>query len=241
MGGGDRDIREARRGQAGLVLAERQGAGDAAHVGPPLGPLVRTQVVVGDDVADPDSAACPEDPGHLPEDRRLVGSQVDHAVADDNVDRLSRQRDRLDLALEELDVGRAGFGRVAPSQGQHLVGHVQAERSTGRPDPAGGQEHVDPAAGAKVQDPVARAQVGHRRGIAATERGQHGRVRQPVALELAVQLGADPGFVVAASRAVGQDLDGGLRVALPDGFVDLLGHRSAPRGRWTERRRCIDT
>ena len=49
--------------------------------------------VLGDDVADPDPAAGPQDAGDLGEDRALVGGEVDDAVADHDVDRLGGQRD----------------------------------------------------------------------------------------------------------------------------------------------------
>jgi hypothetical protein len=57
-----------------------------------------------------------------------------------------REGDGLDVALEELDVGGAGLGRVAAGQGQHLLGHVEAVGLAGQPDSFGGQQHVDAAA-----------------------------------------------------------------------------------------------
>ena len=162
--------------------------------------------------------------------RVLVGGEVDDAVADDDVDRLGRQRQRLDVALEELDVGRAGLGGVRLGEGQHLVGHVDAERATGRPDPLGGEEDVDAAARAEVEDPLARMEVGDRGRVAAAEGRQDGGVRQLVALERRVQVRAD-GLGIAATRGALGGADRGVGVVLPDGLVDGLGgHRwSAPR------------
>ncbi len=48
------------------------------------------QVVLGDDVGDPDPAAGHQNPEHLGQHRRLVHGQVDHAVGDHDVDGASR-------------------------------------------------------------------------------------------------------------------------------------------------------
>jgi hypothetical protein len=52
VGDADPDVGEAGGGQPRLVLGPGQGAGDAADVAAPLGPLLGGQVVLGDDVAD---------------------------------------------------------------------------------------------------------------------------------------------------------------------------------------------
>ena len=93
----------------------------------------------------------------LAEDRGLVRREVDDAVADDDVDRGVAERDRFDPALAELDVRRAGLGRVVARELQHLVGHVEPVGEPGRADPRGRQQHVDSAAGTQVQDDLAGA------------------------------------------------------------------------------------
>ena len=125
------------------------------------------------------------------EDGRLVRRQVDDAVADDHVKRLGRQRDGLDVALQELHVRDACLGDVARRQGQHLVGHVQAEDATRGSDATRRQEHVDAAAGAQVEDPLALVQVGHGDGVAAAQRGEHRGVRQLAGCQRTVQLGGE--------------------------------------------------
>ena len=100
-------------------------------------------------------------------DAVLVGGKIDHAVGDDHVDRVVGQRDVLDLALEELDVLRPGFAFVLVGQGQHLVGHVDADGPARWPDPLRGEQDIDPAARAEIQHYLARVQLGQRRGIAA--------------------------------------------------------------------------
>src|SRR6185436_13453898 len=123
----DRDVDEAGGRQASPVLGEGQCAGDTAAVGAALGALGGREVVVRDDVADANAAAGPKDAGDLVEDRGLVGRQVDHAVADHDVDGGSREGDRLDRPADELDVVDAGLGGVTHGQVEHLVGHVEPD------------------------------------------------------------------------------------------------------------------
>ena len=70
-------------------------------------------VRVGDDVADREPASGPQHPGGLPEYRGLVPGEVDHAVGDQHVDRVVRQRDVLDRSLQELDVLDPSLALVA--------------------------------------------------------------------------------------------------------------------------------
>ena len=113
---------------------------------------------------------------------------------------------------------------------QHLVGHVDPERATGRPDPLGGEQDVDAATGAEVQDTLAGMEVGNGRRVAAAERRQDRGVWQFIALERGVEVRAD-GLRIAATRGALGGADRGIGVVLPDGLVDGLGgHRwSAPR------------
>ena len=87
------------------------------------------------------------------------------------------------MALEELDVGGAGLGGVALREGQHLVGHVEAERPTGRADALRGEQDIDATAGPEVEHALALVQVGDGRRVATAERREHGGIRQLVALE----------------------------------------------------------
>ena len=130
-------------------------------------------VVVGDDVGDGEPAAGLEHAGGLAQDLGLVAREVDHAVGDDHVDAVARQRDLLDVAAQPLDVGDAGLGLVAAREVEHLVGHVQPVGQARRADAAGGQQHVDPAAGAEVEHGLALVQLGDRDRVAAAQRGEH--------------------------------------------------------------------
>jgi len=60
-------IDEPRRGETVEVLAAGQGTGDAPDVGAALGPVCWGEVVLGDDVGDPDPTTRCEDPEHLGE------------------------------------------------------------------------------------------------------------------------------------------------------------------------------
>ena len=102
----------------------------------------------------------------------LVARKIDHAVRDDHVDRIVGQRDIFDLALEELDVLRAGLALVLAREREHLVGHVEAVGLAGRADAARREQHVDAAAGAEVEHRLARFQFGERGWIAASERSR---------------------------------------------------------------------
>src|SRR5581483_11599376 len=50
------------------------------------------------------------------------------------------------LALEEVHVRRAAFGRVAAGEREHLLRHVQAEDRAGRADALSRKDHVQAAA-----------------------------------------------------------------------------------------------
>ena len=146
---------------------------------------------IGDDVADGEAAAGPQDPGRLAEDLRLVAGEVDDAVGDDHVDRVVGQRHVLDRALDELDVLDPGLALVAPRQLEHLVGHVEAVGLAGRADAPGREQDVDPAARAEVEDRLALVQVGDRGRVAAAEAGELGRLGQGVAVVGVVEAGAE--------------------------------------------------
>src|SRR5581483_12191432 len=98
---------EACRLEAADVLALRERTGDAADIGPALGPLLRAQPVFGNDVADADATTRLEYACDLGQHRGLVGRKVDHAVRDHDVDRVGGQWDLLDDPLEEVHVRHA--------------------------------------------------------------------------------------------------------------------------------------
>ncbi len=87
---------------------------------------------------------------------------------------LSGSGNIFDFALQEFDVGGAGFLLVRVGERQHFVGHVEAVGLAGGADAAGGEQYVDAAAGAEIEDDFAGIELSEGGGIAAAERGQHG-------------------------------------------------------------------
>ena len=135
LGLGDPNICEAGLINQPEVLGLRQRPGDAAdieagRVAHPFGQLAR-----GDDVGDAEPPARPEYPEHLGESRRLVGQQVQHAVADDHVDAARLDRQVLDLAQAGLDVGEAKLLGVGARLGDHVGRHVHPDHPTFRARP----------------------------------------------------------------------------------------------------------
>jgi hypothetical protein len=95
----------------------------------------------------------------------LSAAEVDHAIRDDDVDRVVGKGDLLDFALQELDVRRSGLLLVLSGKREHFVGHVQTVGLAGRAHALCRQENVDSAS---------RAQVEHR--LAGSEMSKGGRV-----------------------------------------------------------------
>src|SRR5690606_18076654 len=192
-----------------------------------------------DDVRDREPAARLQHAERLREHRALVGTQVDHAVRQDDVDGTVRDRQVLDLAEPELDVAGADLARVRARLRHHLGRHVDADDAPGRPDLPGGEEAVDAAAGAEVEHGLARPQGRDRLRVAATEAevgafGQRGEVLRAIAEGRAVSpaaaapgraafcgVGPGDGAVLRAHR--GADVVGG---GGGPGFVGLHGRSS---------------
>ena len=82
----------------------------------------------------------------LAQDAGLVGGQIDDAVRDDHVDGRVWKGNVLDLALEELHIGDAGFLCIPSCKLEHLVGHVDPVGEPGRANALGGQQDVDATA-----------------------------------------------------------------------------------------------
>jgi hypothetical protein len=74
-----------------------------------IGQMLRIGAFVGGDVADAQAPAGPQDPEGFGEDACLVGREIDDAIGDDHVDLLARQRDVLDVAVQEAGVGDTGL------------------------------------------------------------------------------------------------------------------------------------
>ena len=241
VGRADLDVDEANGREARFVLCKRQRAGNAADVAPARGALLGRERVVGDDIADADPPAGSKDAGDLAEDRRLVGREVDDAVADHDVDRRRGEGDRLDRAADEFDVVDARVGGIPDGESQHLVGHVDAEGTARGTHTTGREDHVDPAAGAEVEDALTLAELGDRSGIAAAEAGEERRVGKGIPVRAGVQDFAEDrgidgrGGGAATGRLCGRARQargrrGRLGIPGPNGVVDrvLIEHRLPP-------------
>ena len=183
VGGFERDVHETDGLQAGAVLGERQRPGDAADEAASRRPLGGVERVVGHDVADADPATRSQDARDLGEDRGLVGREVDDAVADDDVDRRIRQRDRLDPALSGTRRSwrrpRRRSSRRARASRRSCRGRrrSQSDRRVGR---RAGRRCRHRTRGRGRSSPG--RELGDRRRVAATETREDGGVGQRCAL-----------------------------------------------------------
>ena len=106
------------------------------------------------------------------------------------------ERHVLEVALDELDVLDAGLGGVGAGELEHLVGHVEPDRSTGRGDSTGGDQDVGAGARAEIEHRLAFAQVGDGGRHAAAERGVDGGFGNLLAAGFVVESGSENACVV---------------------------------------------
>ena len=166
-------------------------------------------VRVGDHVRDGEASPRPQYARGLADHAALVGAEVDHAVGDDDVDAGVRERDLLDVALEELDVLDARRARVGTRQREHLVGHVEPDRLAGRARRGGGDQDVGAGARAEVEHRLALVQIGDGGGDAAAERGVDDRFGRALRVAGAVERAAEDllavAFAVSRTRCAASD------------------------------------
>jgi hypothetical protein len=84
------------------------------------------QLAPDHDVRNGKSTARLQHPEGLSDGLALIRGKVDHTVRDDDIDRAVRQRDRLDLTLQELDILHPGTALVLAREREHVIRHVQA-------------------------------------------------------------------------------------------------------------------
>ena len=116
----------------------------------------RRHLAAHDHVGDGEAAARLQHAERLAQHAVLVGREVDDAVRDDDVDRVVGQRDVLDLALQELDVGEPALAlvlaRPAPASRRSCRGRrpcrsgrrARADSSTSMPPPEPRSSTVSP-------------------------------------------------------------------------------------------------
>src|SRR6185295_2426964 len=108
----DFDRVKARAGKLGDIVGILQRTGDAAdpqfHAAPNFG----RHVAAHHNIRDGKSAAGFQDPEGFAQNAVFVGGKIDDAIGNDDIDRVVRQRDAFDFALQELDVGHSGAALI---------------------------------------------------------------------------------------------------------------------------------
>jgi hypothetical protein len=79
----------------------------------------------------------------------------------------TKQREVLDGALEELDIGGARLSGIVPGKAEHLVGHVDAVGEPGLADSTGRQQDVDPRRQSPVKHLLTLSKFRHGNGATA--------------------------------------------------------------------------
>src|ERR1019366_6979790 len=123
-----------------------------------------------DDVGDRKKSAVLEDAERFSQDDVLIGSEVDDAVRNDDIDRLIRERNIFDSAEEELSVLHAGFQLVLSSKLNHFRCHIKSVDLASWPDATRGEEHVNTTARTEVEDDLTGQQRRECGWIAAAQR-----------------------------------------------------------------------
>src|SRR5277367_801157 len=179
-------------------------------------------------VGDGEASAGLEHAEGFAQDLVFVGGKIDHAIRDDDIDAVVRERDVLDFAFQKLDVFDSGFAFVFVGEGEHLVGHIEAVGFAGGSDSPGGEQHVDASARSEIENDFAGVQLGKRGGIAASERCLQGLLGNLPGLRRVVEIRGD-GIAstrwrgTTAGTSSGADSQGGLTVFFFDNFLDAGG------------------
>ena len=194
--------------------------------------------ILGDDVADPDPPTRPEHPRDLGQHLRLVDREVDHAVRDHDIDRVGRQRDLLDHALEQMDVGDARRPRRCDARARASRRSYPGRRRprSGRPAWPRGSRSIPPP------DPRSSTVSPSRSSATAVGLPQPSDASTAALRELAALLGVVQRLaehvsrlaVVDAARATATaapvamlaDRPGRLRVAAPNLLAKLICARA---------------
>ena len=101
----------------------------------------------------------------LGEDGVLVRDQVDDAVREHDAEALVGERQLLDLALDELDIGRLQLGCSHACLRQHLRRHVDAGDVALLTDHLRGNERVGPRPAAEIEHALAACEPAERERI----------------------------------------------------------------------------
>src|SRR6516165_968232 len=154
----ERHVDEPRLAQHLLPGCTRQTTGDSS--GPEIDVVdgrLGNWAAVGD-VGELQPATGPQHAEDLGEHRALIGTEVDHAVADHDVGPAVVHRQPLGQAFAELDIAHAHRLCRRPRLGEHLFRHVDADHLAGRADLAGSDQGVEAGTRSDIDDLLAALQ-----------------------------------------------------------------------------------
>src|SRR5579871_991303 len=99
----------------------------------------------------------------------FICRKIDDAIRDDHVYGIIRQRNALDLTLQELNILDPRFPLVLVGESQHFVGHVETIGFSIWADTARRQQNVDAASRAQIEHRLSGLQLRKRSRISAAQ------------------------------------------------------------------------
>ena len=133
-----------------------------------MGVLVAQEFeIVRREVDDQQPAARPQHAHRFADGARAVVEEVQHLVNDDDVERIPRQRQIVDVALAHAAILQAGAIEPRAGERQHVERQIEAEAAL---DVAGEQFQHAAGAGAEIEQRADRL-VGERRADRVLDRG----------------------------------------------------------------------
>ncbi len=196
---------------------------------------VRSELVVGDNVADPDpparlrsTRAISVSTFALSTERLITQFEITTSIES------AGKRNLLDYAPEQMHIRGAGLDKVAPGEREHLIDHVQAIDHPIDADPLRGKDQIDPATRPQIEHGLTLTQFRHRRRIATTKRRKHRSFRQPTRLLSLIQrlakhfsdlavIDAARATATTTPLAVLADRESRVRIATADLLAKLVG------------------
>ena len=109
----DLDAREACSAEPGDVVVEHKGSADAAHEGLEISADRCRRLDLPGHVGNGQAPAALQHAMDLPEGPVLVGHEIQHTIADNNINRAILDGQAFDLTHAKFDIVQAGFPRVS--------------------------------------------------------------------------------------------------------------------------------
>src|SRR6478672_6992106 len=124
----DPDAVESDLGEFGYIVVIGESACDTTH--PQFKAFLNFGRNVSSDnhIGNRKTATGSKHPKCLLKHAVLFTCEIDHAIRDDDVNRIARKGNVLDVSSEELDIGEAALALVFFGEGKHLVCHVETIR-----------------------------------------------------------------------------------------------------------------